>query len=184
MNLENSPDRIGSQLLAWGAGVGLLLVAAWLFLNPHAWATLFDYGWSVCSAPLQVDKASSEVVRRDAEVGAADLFLATAGWDLWRSFETVVPHTSDALISWWGARASGRAVLILDALSLREVPWLLEGAAQRGYTVHQERVTGAELPADTTPFAKSLGFVGRGTLQNNGGATTGSLSGATTDSTA
>ena len=39
-----------------------------------AWDTLFDYGWSLCSVPLQVDKASSEVVRRDAAIGAADLF--------------------------------------------------------------------------------------------------------------
>ena len=148
-----------------------------------AWDTLFDYGWSLCSVPLQVDKASSEVVRRDAAIGAADLFLATAGWDLWRSFETVVPRTSDALVSWWGARTSGRAVLILDGLSLREVPWLLEGAAQRGYAIHQQRVTGAELPADTTPFASALGFVSRGAIQNNGGAMTGRLSGAMTDST-
>jgi hypothetical protein len=148
-----------------------------------AWATLFGYGWSVCSTPLQIETAPSEVVRRDAEIGAADLFLATAGWDLWRSFETAVPRTSDALASWWAARASGRAVLILDAMSLREVPWLLQGAAQRGYAVHQQRATGAELPADTTPFAKSLGFISRGSIQNNGGAATGRLSGATTDST-
>jgi hypothetical protein len=77
-----------------------------------------------------------------------------------------------------GEREARGAVLVLDAMSLREVPWLLEGAVQRGYTVHQARATGAELPADTTPFAKVLGFASRGSLQNNGGATTGRLSGA------
>lgn len=149
----------------------------------EAWANLFAHAWSICSAPLQAEKVAPEVTKRDAEVGAADLFLATAGWDLWRSFETDVPRTAHVLTSWWGERSSGRAVLVLDAMSLRETPWLLEGAAQRGYTVHQARPTGAEIPADTTPFAKALGFTSRGSLQNNGGATTGRLPGATTDST-
>jgi len=152
-----------------------------------AWASLFEHAWHICSAPLNADKASSEITKRDAEVGAADLFLATAGWDLWRSFETVVPRTADALASWWGSHGSrssgGRAVLVLDAMSLREVPWLIEGAAQRGYTVHQACATGAELPADTTPFAQALGFASRSSIQNNGGAGKGRLTGASTDST-
>jgi hypothetical protein len=148
-----------------------------------AWKVLFEHVWNVCSPPIHPDKASPDVTKRDADVGAADLFLATAGWDLWRSYEAVVPRTADALASWWTSRGAGRAVLVLDAMSLREVPWLLEGAAKRGYTVHQARATGAELPADTTPFAQALGFAGRGALQNNGGAAKGRLPGATTDST-
>lgn len=148
-----------------------------------AWASLFDHAWNTCSAPLVQEKASSEVTKRDAELGAADLFLATAGWDLWRSYEAVVPRTADALAAWWAERGAGRAVLILDALSLREVPWLLKGAKERGYAVHQARATGAELPADTTPFAEALGFASRSSLQNNLGAGKGRLTGATTDST-
>lgn len=148
-----------------------------------AWASLFEHAWNTCSPAIAPEKASSEVTRRDAELGAADLFLATAGWDLWNSFETVVPRTADALAAWWNERNAGRAVLVLDALSLREVPWLLKGAGERGYTVHQSRATGAELPADTTPFAEALGFAGRSSLQNNGGAGKGRLAGATTDST-
>lgn len=148
-----------------------------------AWTSLFAHAWKVCAAPIAPDKASSVVTKRDAELGAADLFLATAGWDLWRSYEGVVPRTADALASWWTGRGPGRAVLILDALSLREVPWLLKGAAVRGYTVHQERPTGAELPADTTPFAEALRFTSRSSLQNNLGAGKGRLAGARTDST-
>lgn len=148
----------------------------------EAWAELLAHAWSVCSPAIPREKTASEVTRRDAELAAADLFLATAGWDLWRSFESEVPRTSAALVEWWSGRSSGRAVLILDALSLREAPWLIEGAAQRGYTIHQARPTCAELPADTVPFAKALGFASRSTLQNNGG-TKGRLPGATTDST-
>jgi len=149
----------------------------------NAWASLFAHAWNTCSALLAQEKAPSEVTRRDAELGAADLFLATAGWDLWGAYETVVPRTADALALWWAERGAGRAVLVLDALSLREAPWLLKGAKERGYMVHQARATGAELPADTTPFAEALGFTSRSSLQNNLGAGKGRLPGATTDST-
>ncbi len=74
-------------------------------------------------------------------------------------------------------------MLVLDALSLREAPWILKGAVERGYTVHQARATGAELPADTTPFAEALGFASRSSIQNNLGAGKGRLAGATTDAT-
>lgn len=148
-----------------------------------AWAGLLDHIWNICTAPLAADKAPSDVARREAEVGAADLFMSAAGWDLWRSFEALAPHTADALAAWWMGRPPGRAVLILDALSLREAPWLLKGAADHGYTVQQARPTCAELPADTTSFAEALGFGTRGSLQNNGGANRGRLTGAKTDST-
>jgi len=121
------------------------------------------------------------------DLAAADLVLATTAWDLWNHYETVVPRTSIALESWWidprpGAH-TGRAVLILDGLSLREVPFLLDAARQRGFSVLQARVTGAEIPADTTSFAQSLGYSGRMTLRNNGGVGIGRLAGASTDTT-
>ena len=72
-------------------------------------------------------------------------------------------------------------MLILDALSLREAPWILHGAEERGYKV-SARVTGAELPADTTPFAKALGFSQRSSLDNNGAYASHRLEGAHTES--
>lgn len=149
----------------------------------RAWTTLFQHAWEVCSQPLIAAKASQEVTRRNEALGAADLFLATAGWELWRSYEDEVERTANTLVRWWNENGSNRAVLVLDALSLREVPWLLEGARARGYTLHQARATGAELPADTTPFAEALGFSSRSALQNNGGAGKGRLQDAATEST-
>ncbi len=35
-------EGTGPRLAAWIAGLGLLLVGAWLFLTPHAWATLYQ----------------------------------------------------------------------------------------------------------------------------------------------
>ena len=146
-----------------------------------AWAAIFEHAWEICTAPLSPPGVAGEVTRRDREVGVLDLFLAAAGWDLWRDFEQSVERTSDALAAWWSSRAGGRAVLLLDGLSLREVPWILQGAAERGFHVHAARVTGAELPAETTPFANALGFSGRGVLENNGASASHRLTGARTE---
>jgi hypothetical protein len=152
--------------------------------NPSdAWAAILDYAWSVCSQSIGDGKADAEVARRDRAVGDIDLFLATAGWDLWSQYESSVPLTSDTLVRWWESQTGGRAVLVLDALSLREAPWLLAGAEAHGFAVHTARPTCAELPADTTSFAKALGFGQRSSLSNNGASDTHRLSGAHTEST-
>jgi hypothetical protein len=90
--------------------------------------------------------------------------------------------TSRTLINWW-KQNNGKAVLILDALSLREASWILEGAQENGFTVHSAKATGSELPADTTPFARALGFSQRSSLENNGAGNNHKLTGATTEST-
>lgn len=150
----------------------------------QAWAAIFEHARQICAAPLSSPGVSGEVTRRDREVGALDLFLAAAGWDLWRYYEKSVERTSDALSTWWSSLAGGRAVLLLDGLSLRELPWLLQGAAARGYHVHSARVTGAELPADTTPFANALGFSTRAALENNSASAGHRLVGARTETVA
>ncbi len=150
--------------------------------SKEAWQAIFNFAWKVCSSPLIGSKPEAEITKRDRVVGDLDLFLTTAGWDLWRTYESDVARTSNVLASWWAAQSNGRAVLILDALSLREAPWILEGAEQRGYNIHQAVVTGAELPADTTPFAKALGFAQRSALNNNGASSTHRLRGAKTES--
>jgi hypothetical protein len=148
-----------------------------------AWAAILEHAWSVCSPPLNDGKAEPEIARRDRAISDTDLYLATAAWDLWSHFETSVPRTSETLVQWWNDQSGGRAVLILDALSLRESPWLLVGAESRGYTIHVAKPTCAELPADTTPFAKALGFGQRSSLSNNGASGTHRLPGAHTEST-
>ncbi len=145
------------------------------------WQAAFDYAWRVCEQELPGDSAYNEIARRDRELTALDLYLATVGWDLWQHFDASVSHTADALVAWWEQTASGKAVLILDALSLRETPLILHEATRRGYTV-QPRVTAAELPADTTQFAKMLGFSQRSALANNGAGDAHRLAGARTDS--
>ncbi|MCG3143188.1 MAG: hypothetical protein HONDAALG_00509 [Gammaproteobacteria bacterium] len=135
----------------------------------QAWDTILAEAWRVCCEPLQKDHAATQVANRDRDLASLDLFLATTGWDLWLDFDDNVAKTSQALKSWWAATSPGRAILVLDGLSLREVPWILEGAKERGFTLHKVKVTGAEIPPDTTPFAQALGFTQRSALENNGG---------------
>ena len=146
-----------------------------------AWAAILDQAWRVCSAPFGHTKLEAEIVRRDRDISHLDHFLATAGWDLWQEYESCVPRTSKLLASWWKSRGTGRAVLILDALSLREVPWLLAGAESRGFTTQAAHPTGSELPADTTPFAKAMGFAQRSSLSANGAGLAHHMPGATTE---
>src|ERR1041385_518025 len=145
-----------------------------------SWKAIFSYAWEICSKPLSVDSVQQEVSNRDSQLADVDLFLATAGWDLWESYEASVEPTSDALANWWSETSGGKAILILDALSLREVPWIIKGAEERGYQV-TARPTGAELPADTTQFAKALGFSQRSALGNNGAGNAHRFVGASTD---
>lgn len=151
--------------------------------SPEAWTAILDQLWTRFAEPLSPVTAPAEITRRDSETAELDLFLATAGWELWRSFGEVVPRASQVIVEWWAAQPGGRAMLVLDAVSLRELPWLLQGAAERGYTIHQARPTAVELPADTTPFARALGIPQRSVLENDGAPGTLRLPGAHTDTT-
>jgi len=134
-----------------------------------AWQSIISRAVEICSAPLSAATAPSEVTRRDREIGTLDHFLSAGGWDLWKRFGQDVERTSDRLARWWDEPYSAKAVLILDGLSLRELPWLLSGAQERGFTVHEATATGSELPSDTNSFARGLGLNSRSQLQNNGG---------------
>lgn len=135
----------------------------------EAWRVIIDRAVEIASKPLAAGNAPSEVVKRDREIGVFDHFLATTGWDLWSAFGDAVERTSDRLVRWWKEPYSAKAVLILDGLSLRELPWLLQGAKERGFVVHKAAACASELPGETNEFARALGFASRSQLQNNGG---------------
>lgn len=134
-----------------------------------AWATIVANAVEIASSPLAANNAPSEVIKRDREIGLLDHFLASSSWDLWQAFGTAVERNSERLVRWWSEPYSAKAVLILDGLSLREMPWLLQGAKERGFTLHEVSAYASELPGETTEFAQALGFNSRSQLQNNGG---------------
>jgi hypothetical protein len=135
----------------------------------RAWPRVFDWAWSVCAAPIDAASVPSILGERERRLAPLDNLLAGSAWDLWDGFEAHAPRTSAALATFWAGTPGGKAILILDALSLREVPWLLEQAQARGFTIHTARATASELPAQTTPFAKAIGFAQRSALAHNAG---------------
>jgi hypothetical protein len=142
-----------------------------------AWRFIIERTLDIASRPLPKDNVESEVVKRDREIGELDLFLGSSAWDLWQCFGQTeisgVERTSDRLVKWWAephfGNGAARAVLILDALSLRELPWLLKGAEERGFTLLAVTTTASELPGDTNEFARSIGLASRSQLQADGG---------------
>jgi hypothetical protein len=122
----------------------------------QAWAALSGFALNLLQPEIDPVKATSEVSRRDREVASADFYLSTAGWDLWREFDSGTTHTADRLAAWWTATHAKKAILILDGLSLRELPFLLSGAKASNFTVHAVETTTSELPGDTTEFAQAL----------------------------
>src|SRR5690242_14444856 len=143
--------------------------------NDDAWRVIVDRTVEIASKPLAAGSAPSEVVKRDREIGNLDLFLSSSGWDLWQAFGGSVERTSDRLVRWWAEPFTAKAVLILDGLSLRELPWLLQGAKARGFALHEVSANASELPGETDEFARALGFASRSRLQNNGGGLAHSL---------
>lgn len=98
-----------------------------------------------------------------------DRLLAETAWELWASYPNAAPRTSSQLREWCAAPSSiGHAVLVLDALSLREMPWLLRGAQARNIQPIDVRATGAEAPSNTDQFARALGVPSRSHLAGNG----------------
>ncbi len=146
----------------------------------QAWQALFDLLWQRFAQPLRPEIADAQTTDRDRACAKLDNLLSGSAWELWHRYEASAPRTSQALKHFWAEHSHGKAILILDALSLRELPWLLEQAAARGYTLHKQCVAGAEIPGDTTPFAKALGFGQRSSLANNKGNST-DFPGAFTD---
>lgn len=147
----------------------------------EAWQSIFAKAWEIFSAPLTIQNAEREVMDRERRIAELELLLSGSAWELWQEYESSVPRTAESLAQFWKNTPSGKAVLILDGLSLRESPWLLQEAARRGYKIYQAGARGSELPSDTTPFAKALGFSQRSSFENNDAGFAHCLTGARTE---
>jgi hypothetical protein len=99
---------------------------------------------------------------------APDRLLAESAWELWEAYPTAASRASQKLIEWCsGTVPTGRAVLIIDALSLRELPIILGAAAARNIPLANVIVTGSECPSTTDQFAKAIGASSRAALAND-----------------
>lgn len=125
-----------------------------------AWTEIFA---ALLDAAKQM---ASPVALHDATV-IPDRLLSEAAWELWEAYPNYRGRTSNALKEWANGNCP-QAILILDALSLRELPALLGGAQIRGIQAVQVGVTGSECPSTTDHFAHALGLQSRSALSNNG----------------
>lgn len=129
---------------------------------PQVWEAIFSK-----VASLAVGTSNPGMLHR--ETTAPDRLIAECAWDLWQRFPTDAPSVVDAIRQFWSAPSStsGTAVLILDALSLRELPLILAAGQKRGIKPVRHAVRGSVVPTDTNRFAAALGLAGRSKLSNN-----------------
>lgn len=124
--------------------------------------------WHATFTKLQNIAEGASLNELHQNVRCADRLLGESAWDLWQAYSNTALRTSTALQTWWQQPApTGRAILILDGLSLREMPALLAGASARDVKPTMVRVTGSEVPSDTDQFAQSLGVASRSKLGLN-----------------
>ncbi|MBF0302149.1 MAG: hypothetical protein HQK73_03845 [Desulfamplus sp.] len=98
-----------------------------------------------------------------------DRVISETAWQLWHEYPNVAVRTSNELKNWCGQTTStGKAVLILDALSIRELASLVAGAQRHGADPSIIRITGSECPSTTDSFANALGLQSRSALAHNG----------------
>jgi hypothetical protein len=125
------------------------------------WKTIFA---SLRELALQSTKSGF----LDRATVAPDRLLANTAWSLWDDFHHHAPTVIDELKKFWvQTTASGTAILLLDALSLRELPTILAAAKDRGLTPTRVETLGSQVPSDTDRFAQALGVAGRSKLFNN-----------------
>lgn len=147
--------------------------------SQDAWDAIRSELKENCCTPMSGNPVD-EMVRREKQCEPLELALSGGSWALWKTFFENVPAASQQLVNWWGSGHGGKAALILDGLSIRELPILLAESEARGFTINESDILGSELPAETNAFAKALGFSHRGALDNNGAGGSHKLTGAYT----
>lgn len=136
-----------------------------------AWSGVRDVLASIWSPPYTDASPLSEIKKREDATAPWDLLLSHAAWELWHSFGTSVGTVAEALISFWAGYGNGKAILLLDGISLREWAILFQEAKRRGMCGADANACAPKataLPPDTNAFAHSIGFPSRGALDNNG----------------
>lgn len=140
--------------------------------NPPDWpAIILDnadstQAWkNILLTLLEIAKETVSPQKLHAETVAPDRLLSEAAWELWQDYPGIENKTAQALKKF--AQNTGNAVLVIDALSLRELPYFLAAAKERNIQLSKIDVTGAECPSTTTQFAKRLGAPSRSALANN-----------------
>lgn len=145
-----------SQQDSWGS----------LILSEHPAPTTWSKIFKRLGESALASSSSSSLHR---ETVIPDRLIAECAWDLWQVFPTDAPKVIDAIRAFWttASGGTGTAVLILDALSLRELPLIVAGASKRSIPITNISVCGSMVPTETVGFAAALGLSSRSQLFNN-----------------
>lgn len=130
------------------------------------WKIISKTVLEIMSQPI-INNPQETILQRERLVSDFDYYLSTVAWELWELFHASIPKTSKQLVEWWSRPFSHKAVLILDGLSLRELPWFIKGASDHHVKIDKIECSGAEFPSETTPFARALGLNQRSDLSSN-----------------
>lgn len=129
-----------------------------------------DVVWRAIFARLcEVSLAATNPAAMHRETILPDRLLAESAWDLWQQFPAAAPTVVAGLRDFWAGTSgvAGSAILILDALSLRELPIIVAAAKKRGIEPVRCEVRGSQVPTETDQFAQALGLPSRSKLFNN-----------------
>lgn len=143
--------------------------------SPEAWVDLIVGNvdpaetWAAIFARLRdmalADPGAAAIHR---ETIIPDRLLAESAWGLWQEFTRCAPSVVSELKKFWATTtAAGTAVLVLDALSLRELPIIVSAGQERGLAPSRVDVRAVEVPTETDRFAQALGLPSRSKLYNN-----------------
>ncbi len=103
---------------------------------------------------LALSNPGATAIHRETIV--PDRLLAETAWDLWQDFPRCAPRVVNELQRFWvTSSGSGMAVLVLDGLSLRELPLIVTAGQQRGLEPTRVEVLGSEVPTETDRFAET-----------------------------
>ncbi len=138
------------------------------FDSSVAWQEAVAEVLRICRQPMDITSVVRDITMRERQIGIIDNLISSTAWELWNDFPHSVESNSGALVQWWKKDSDAKAILILDGLSLREMPWLLQGAEKHGFSIQTTKAVASEIPAETNEFAQSLGFSSRSSLTNNG----------------
>lgn len=145
-------------------------------MSNHSWESVIlseqspDAAWRAIFGSLRdLALAATNPAAMHRETIAPDRLLAESAWDLWQQFPSAAPTVVAGLRDFWAATSgvSGSAILILDALSLREMPLIVGAAKKRGIEPVRCEVRGSQVPTETDQFAQALGLTSRSRLFNN-----------------